>query len=421
MGKLTMDEIREKGLLAYEYIRGSHLYGLNVEGSDIDTGGIYIAPIEQIIGLGLDYQSEISKDPTHHDDVWYEINKFVSLLLKSNPTVLEALYVPQDKIISDVHPFVREILENKELFLTKEVFKPLVGYAYNQIAKAKGLKKKIVQPIVERKDVLDFVYTTHKQGSTNIKKWLENRGLKQQYCGLVAINNMPMTFGLYYDWGNHFKNEYQTNGTFKLHSQLEGNSEFNLFIKSFQQFNFNEYWEYSSYDFYHKFINRSIKPIGYKGIVGEDGESNEVRLSSIEDKDARPICIITYNKNGYTSHCKDYKEYKAWEKNRNQLRFQTNLDVGKHYDLKNMMHTMRLMHMAYELATDQGFNLLRTWDKEQLLDIRHGKRDYEELIEEAEVLKDKIEAAIPSCSLKDKPNVEAIDDMLITLRKKQML
>ena len=34
--KLTFDEIRNCGLLIYEYIRGSHAYGLATETSDED-------------------------------------------------------------------------------------------------------------------------------------------------------------------------------------------------------------------------------------------------------------------------------------------------------------------------------------------------------------------------------------------------
>ena len=35
----NFDIIRNDGRLLYEYIRGSHLYGLNNENSDVDTSG----------------------------------------------------------------------------------------------------------------------------------------------------------------------------------------------------------------------------------------------------------------------------------------------------------------------------------------------------------------------------------------------
>lgn len=64
MKKYTFDDIREKGLLLYEYVRGSHAYGLQKPDgtSDIDTGGIYMAPAEQLLGLGLDYQDQIASE-----------------------------------------------------------------------------------------------------------------------------------------------------------------------------------------------------------------------------------------------------------------------------------------------------------------------------------------------------------------------
>ena len=38
MKKYTFDDIRNNGLILYQYVRGSHLYGLNNVNSDIDTG-----------------------------------------------------------------------------------------------------------------------------------------------------------------------------------------------------------------------------------------------------------------------------------------------------------------------------------------------------------------------------------------------
>lgn len=49
----TFDSIKEKGLLIYRYIRGSHAYGLEKPDgtSDVDEGAIYIAPIEETLGM----------------------------------------------------------------------------------------------------------------------------------------------------------------------------------------------------------------------------------------------------------------------------------------------------------------------------------------------------------------------------------
>ena len=42
--------IRNDGRLLYEYIRDSHLYGLNNEFSDVDTSGVYVCTPEELFG-----------------------------------------------------------------------------------------------------------------------------------------------------------------------------------------------------------------------------------------------------------------------------------------------------------------------------------------------------------------------------------
>ena len=58
----TVQEIEAKGL-AYRYIRGSHLYGTNIEGvSDVDMGGVYIADNNTLLGLPENYEPQISDE-----------------------------------------------------------------------------------------------------------------------------------------------------------------------------------------------------------------------------------------------------------------------------------------------------------------------------------------------------------------------
>ncbi|MCD8206601.1 MAG: nucleotidyltransferase domain-containing protein [Bacteroidales bacterium] len=57
MKTYTFDDIRKEGLLIYEYIRGSHAYGLQKPDgtSDIDTAGVYIEPVDQLLGLVMPF------------------------------------------------------------------------------------------------------------------------------------------------------------------------------------------------------------------------------------------------------------------------------------------------------------------------------------------------------------------------------
>lgn len=437
MKKYTFEDIREKGLLLYEFVRGSVSQGTNTELSDEDHGGVYLATAEQLLGLGLDYQDEI-KDANGDDD-WMELNKFMRLLLKSNPTVLESLFV-DDKYVLYEHPIMTEIKKHRDEFVTKECFKAFFGYASEQVKKARSLNKKMIQPILERKTVLDFCYTFYKQGSTKIENWLDYRGLKQKYCGLVNIPNMMETIGVYYDWGNHFLNEnihieelygaYDNLGKYsttdiitrlkkctdevekvKLEDDLKKCHLSNMveFIMEFYRLDgivsLRRWYE-------------EQKPIGYNGIINEKGTSNEIRLSSVA-KDERPVCYMTYNKNAFSSHCRDYKEYKDWEKNRNPVRYESNLN--KNYDSKNMAHSFRLVNMGIEIARGEGIKVDRTdIDRDFLLAIRNHQYEYDELIEKLEEKVKEMNEAVELSSLPEKIDINKVNNLLLHIRKQQL-
>ena len=152
----NFDVIRQDGRLLYEYIRGSHLYGLNNEDSDIDTSGVYVCTRDELFGC-FGYKPQVTD--SRHDNTWYEIGELVRLLLKSNPTVLESLFVPEDKVIGDIHPIMQMVIDQRDQFISKQCFNPFFGYAKSQIEKARGLNKKIVNPVTERLTPYDFIYT----------------------------------------------------------------------------------------------------------------------------------------------------------------------------------------------------------------------------------------------------------------------
>lgn len=70
---------------------GSHLYGLNHSESDIDTMGIGVHSLREMVKLSpLDQLGD-------SDEVCYELRKYVRLAAKGNPTVLQMLWTPRDK------------------------------------------------------------------------------------------------------------------------------------------------------------------------------------------------------------------------------------------------------------------------------------------------------------------------------------
>ncbi len=419
--KDTFETITKDGRLLYEYVRGSHLYGLNNEDSDVDTSGLFIAPKEAVIGLGNDYQDQVSDE--RNDTTWYEIGKFCNMLLKSNPTVLEALFVPEDKIITTPSDIVRPLFENRDQFITKECFKPFVSYAIEQIHKARGLNKKIVNPVTERLTPFDFAYTFYNQGSTKISNWLANRGLNKDFCGLVHIPNMHDTYGVYYDWGahiHHYLIKYEDMETALFGANMFGLIFFGWFgygrvsddVMKFSKFVKDFYGLKTKKDL-KEWYDKNQEVIHYRGMCLES--STDMRGSSVS-KGEKPLCWMVYNESGFKDHCKKYKEYKDWEKFRNPKRYESNLN--KNYDSKNMMHCMRLMHMGKEIAEGRGIILNRTEDREYLMNIRNHKFEYDELMAKIDADKEALDKAIANSTIRETIDVDFVNDLLIEMRKK---
>ena len=395
--KYTFENIRENGLLLYEYVRGSNAYGLSLPTSDIDTGGVYLMPKKDYYSILNDYPEQISD--SKNDTVWYEVGRYLELLYKSNPNMIESLYVP-DRCVRYITPAFEELRKNRELFLSKELLTSLCGYAKSQIYKARGLNKKIVNPVDTRKDILDFCYTFKGQGTTPFKKWLEKRGLKAKYCGLVHLPNMEQMYGVYYDWGNHILNEYKTK----------------YFIDDVLLYYAMEYFDIPDSEDALDLLFETVKPIGYRGAMDENNDTTQLRLSSVE-KGIPPICIIQYNENGFKTHCRQYKEYQQWVRERNPQRYLENKD--KEFDRKNMMHCVRLLTMGIEIAKTGKVNVDRTdIDRDFLLNIRLGNTTYDEIIQYAGAKQVELDEAMKTCTLPDKTDIEKVKELLIDIRSK---
>lgn len=419
--KIYDEDGNYRGEILYEYVRGSHLYATNVATSDEDQGGIYIMPNETLVGLKLDYQNEI-KDASNDRCIW-ELGRFLELALSSNPTVLEALFVPDDKVIYE-HPVIKELRSHRDEFITKKCFKPFGGYAESQIQKAQGQNKKIHWDINEmvRKTPMDFCYTFKGQGSQSMAEWLKERGLDQRNCGLVNVPNMPDMFGVYYDWGQHIRlagitKEYFTNSI---------NYYRDKFIQTMvNHFNDEIYWEDANLNDTLDYIwFKHSTPIGgYCGIISPNEDSNTIRFSSVA-KDARYICMMSYNGNAYATHCREYKEYEDWKQHRNPARYESNMegersgDADMKYDCKNMMHCFRLMAMAKEIAEGKGVILDRTGiDRDFLLEVRSRKYGYSELQRRMLKLKDEMDAAIAKSTIREEIDPVMVNNILINARK----
>lgn len=330
---------------------GSHAYGLATETSDEDFRGVFFATKEALYSGTV---AEQVADATN-DRVYYELGRFVELLTKANPTALELLASPSESTLFR-HPLMDDL--RVEDFLTKACKNTFAGYATTQIRKARGLNKKVHNPMPkERKPVEAFCYIVSEGKSQPLLTWLSQRNLASRALALVRIDHTRGLYAVYHD-------PSQT-------------------------------WS--------------------QGITS-GSEANDVHLSSVP-KGQSCLAYLSFNHDGYSVYCRNHREYWQWVAARNDARYQSTLAHGKGYDAKNMMHTIRLLDMAVEIFRDGQLNVRRP-DREFLLAVKAGKFSLEEVLRMAEDRLADLEQYAAVSSLPEKVDEGRVQKILVMMREK---
>jgi predicted nucleotidyltransferase len=115
------------------------MYGTNIETSDDDFGGIFIPEKDYVMGIKrceqVTLSQKISKTKRNAkgdiDYTVYSLPKIITLLGANNPNIIEFLYVPLHCILVE-DKYAEELINNKDLFLSKKAYHTFKGYAYAQ-------------------------------------------------------------------------------------------------------------------------------------------------------------------------------------------------------------------------------------------------------------------------------------------------
>ena len=338
------------------FVRGSHMYGTSNDKSDVDITFVYRQPTQEILKGNYVEQLSIGGN----DIVGYEIERYLQLLGQNNPNIIESLDIPEDCLIYK-HESMDTVLHSQKQWLSRAVEKTILGYADSQIKKATGLNKNMNNPQpVKRKSILEFCYVVQDGNTVPFLEFFERYSY---YCkipvdynkwGLVKMDNGKQLYALY--------------------PNLEG--EF------------------------------------FKGLVKED--SVNLRTSDVPNKDRESYTFV-YNLDGFEAHCKAWGSYKKWELERNPERFRMNQEAGQNVDLKNMMHLFRLLEMASNISIGRGIQV-RSENVEFFREIREGKHDYNDLMEEAERMFVQIKSNFQTVDLPESVDRESVKELLLKFR-----
>jgi predicted nucleotidyltransferase len=132
-----IDRLLPEGLVSLCW-RGSIAHGMYVPKSDPDSiddkdvMGVYVGPLEHYLGFGR--RDVYEQWEGEWDCVFYELRKFIGLLLNCNPNVLSLLWLKPNGIIYE-NALGARLRGNRDLFVTKKAYHSFSGYAHAQFKK----------------------------------------------------------------------------------------------------------------------------------------------------------------------------------------------------------------------------------------------------------------------------------------------
>ena len=427
--------MNEPDNLILKCVAGSHLYGLNTPSSDMDTRGIYMESIGDVLNINGRQNGEVADD--RQDEKYYSLGKFLKLASECNPNIIELLWLPEDAILFKSQIY-EELTEHRDWFMSKRARHTFMGYAYAQIQRAKGLNKKgnSVSKYVNEDGIrrLRMYLSQPTSGNTRMPDAELNRTrIKNHFGG---------DFLKYVEKGTEAWDE----NALKVHPLVPADLSYDLLrnptlacMAPPRPYQFIHWYrsDENGFPFRQVPFDRSVADYDAsrvegctnlyrlyhhgKGFISDDGL--EVRLVSISEERERAdfAGIVRIDMDEYQKAKKEYDSFWEWMANRNEARYTNDWDGEGKVDWKNMMHTMRLLLCAKNIA-ECGAPIVRFKGEQRqyLMDIRNGKYSYEEILGRANALMEEIDGLFEKSDLPKSSDFNAINDFYITRMKMQV-
>ena len=131
---------------------GSHAYGTNVEGSDVDLRGIALNSKEEIL-TNKNFEQFVNETT---DTTIYSFNKIINLLINVNPNTCEMLGCKPEHYLY-LSPIGQELIDNRHLFLSKKCVHSFGGYANAQIRRLDNKAARLVSQSEQEVHILKSI------------------------------------------------------------------------------------------------------------------------------------------------------------------------------------------------------------------------------------------------------------------------
>ena len=339
------------------FVTGSRLYGTDTPKSDYDIRGVFISSKKQYLGF-LDTINILGQN-NEDDDLdfeFMEITKFLTLCLNNNPNIVEYLFIPDNRMLFQSYEW-KQILENKEYFLSKKAKHTFTGYAISQIKRLKRHRSWLLTPPKKKPERKDYnLPETHKLITSD-----QIGAYNQLVCNYLR----------------------QVGKFHHLRTELEEMEE----------------------------------TIDYMSVLTQVDKLDTTAVCEIYPTDINFMVALEKEKN-YNQAMKEFKAYHSWKKQRNPRRKVLETNFG--FDTKHMMHCFRLLSEGKELLETGHITFPRP-DREFLKEIRNGVYKYDELIEKVEDIEQQFNQFYIDSNLPKQPNVNKINRVCIDILSKYIM
>ena len=198
---MTIEDLKARDLIIFEVTAGSHAYGLNTPTSDTDTRGVFMLPPREYLRVSaIPQQASDEKQ----DIIYYELRRYMQLAADCNPNIIELLWTDEADI-KVCRPAMREVLDRRELFISKKAYHTFSGYAYAQIKKARGQNKLVYNPEPkERPSPFDYCWVIPSPYPDDPSRMpgrpipLRDSGVDLSQHDVAKLEHVPMTYRLYH-------------------------------------------------------------------------------------------------------------------------------------------------------------------------------------------------------------------------------
>lgn len=131
---------------------GSHAYGTNIEGSDLDIRGCALNSKSEIL-TNENFEQFVHEDT---DTTIYSFNKLITLLSSCNPNTIEILGLKPEHYIY-LSPIGQELLNHKKMFLSKRAIHSFGGYATAQLRRLDNKAVRLVEQAQKEQHILNSI------------------------------------------------------------------------------------------------------------------------------------------------------------------------------------------------------------------------------------------------------------------------